>query len=166
MEDGKDLNNALVRSWRINAYTNRAYFAKYFICNYILNAVILGFIWWCMNSLLDGKFMTYGNDFFNFYSSTENERKTKINPMERVFPKMTKCTFYKFGLSGTIVFNDALCVIPLNILNEKIFAILWVLYAFLAGKCRSSQYFESKALHNTEVQICLSIKANHFDKNS
>ncbi|VVC93537.1 unnamed protein product [Leptidea sinapis] len=42
-----------------------------------------------------------------------------------VFPRITKCTFHKFGASGTIQKHDALCVLALNILNEKIFIFLW-----------------------------------------
>lgn len=42
-----------------------------------------------------------------------------------VFPRVTKCTFHKFGASGTIQKHDALCVLALNILNEKIFIFLW-----------------------------------------
>jgi ABC-type phosphate/phosphonate transport system ATPase subunit len=32
---------------------------------------------------------------------------------------MTKCTFHKFGASGDIETHDALCILPLNIFNEK-----------------------------------------------
>ena len=37
-----------------------------------------------------------------------------------VFPRMTKCTFHKFGTSGNIEKHDALCILPLNIVNEKV----------------------------------------------
>jgi hypothetical protein len=33
---------------------------------------------------------------------------------------MTKCTFHKFGGSGTIQKFDALCVLGMNIINEKV----------------------------------------------
>ena len=45
--------------------------------------------------------------------------------MAKVFPKLTKCTFHKYGPSGTIEIKDGLCVLPLNILNEKIYILLW-----------------------------------------
>ena len=38
---------------------------------------------------------------------------------------MTKCEFHKFGSSGTVQKFDALCVLPLNIINEKIYVFLW-----------------------------------------
>ena len=53
------------------------------------------------------------------------------DPMSRVFPKMTKCTFHKFGPSGTVEKFDGLCVLPLNIINEKIYLFLWFWFIFL-----------------------------------
>ena len=34
--------------------------------------------------------------------------------------QVSKCTFHKYGVSGTIEKHDALCVLPLNIINEKV----------------------------------------------
>ena len=45
---------------------------------------------------------------------------------------MTKCDFAKYGSSGTIERQDALCVLPQNIVNEKIFVILWIWLIALA----------------------------------
>ena len=47
------------------------------------------------------------------------------DPKDEIFPKVAKCIFHKFGPSGSIMRHDALCVLPLNIMNEKIFAFLW-----------------------------------------
>jgi hypothetical protein len=54
-----------------------------------------------------------------------------VNPMDLIFPKMTKCTFSRYGPSGGGEKIDALCVVPLNVLNEKIFFVLWWLYLIL-----------------------------------
>ena len=50
-----------------------------------------------------------------------------------MFPKVTKCTFHKFGPSGTVQKIDGLCVLPLNIVNEKIYVFLWFWFIILAG---------------------------------
>ena len=42
-----------------------------------------------------------------------------------IFPRLTKCTFHKFGTSGELEKHDALCILPLNIFNEKIYIFLW-----------------------------------------
>lgn len=40
--------------------------------------------------------------------------------------------FHKYGVSGTIEKFDALCVLGMNIINEKIFVFLWFWYVILA----------------------------------
>jgi len=50
-----------------------------------------------------------------------------------VFPKVTKCTFKQFGYSGTTEVIDTLCVLPLNIVNEKIYIFLWFWFIILAA---------------------------------
>jgi hypothetical protein len=52
--------------------------------------------------------------------------------MMEVFPRVTKCTFHKYGSSGTIMKLDALCVLGLNIINEKIYITLWFWFIILA----------------------------------
>lgn len=51
--------------------------------------------------------------------------------MTAVFPKLTKCTYYKYGPSGTLQSRDAMCVLPLNIVNEKLFLFLWIWFFLL-----------------------------------
>ena len=74
----------------------------------------------------------------------ENDQRT--DPMARVFPKVksfhrstvtpplqiTKCTFHKFGASGSVQKFDGICVLPLNIINEKIYVFLWFWFLLLA----------------------------------
>ena len=54
------------------------------------------------------------------------------DPMDAVFPKVTKCTFHTYGPSGTIARHDGLCILALNIINEKIFVFLWFWFVLLA----------------------------------
>lgn len=49
----------------------------------------------------------------------------------RIFPKITKCSFQTYGASGTIQTHDGLCVLPINVLNEKIVLFLWIWLAVL-----------------------------------
>jgi hypothetical protein len=46
-------------------------------------------------------------------------------PLARAFPKVTKCDFRMYGPSGGLQTVDALCVLGINALNEKIFLALW-----------------------------------------
>ena len=57
----------------------------------------------------------------------------RIDPMIRIFPRVTKCRFYKYGPSANIELIDALCLLPLNIINEKIYIFLWFWFLFLGA---------------------------------
>jgi len=57
--------------------------------------------------------------------------KQQVDPMTFVFPRMTKCTYYDFGSSGDVQKHDALCLLPLNIINEKIYIALWFWFIIL-----------------------------------
>ena len=54
------------------------------------------------------------------------------NPAKSIFPRVAKCTFMKFGPSGTLQRHDAQCILPINIINEKIYVFLWFWFCFLA----------------------------------
>merc|ERR1719350_528741 len=53
------------------------------------------------------------------------------NPMCSVFPTVTSCTIPNVGASGVAQFHNGLCVLTQNIINEKIYLVLWFWYAFL-----------------------------------
>uniref|UniRef100_A0A224XSQ0 Innexin n=2 Tax=Panstrongylus TaxID=65342 RepID=A0A224XSQ0_9HEMI len=132
-EDCKeDRKKLLVDYFTSNLHTQNFYAIRFFICE-VLNFVnVLAQIYF-MDFFLDGEFTTYGSDVVRF---TEMEPEEREDPMARVFPKVTKCTFYKYGPSGTVQRFDGLCVLPLNIVNEKIYVFLWfwfILLTLLSG---------------------------------
>jgi len=49
-----------------------------------------------------------------------------ISPEERLFPTQAKCTIHNFGPSGTIQTQDALCILTVNLINQKVFLVIWV----------------------------------------
>ena len=62
---------------------------------------------------------------------TQSDPDLRDDPLNRVFPKVTKCSFQKYGPSGTMEEFDGLCILPLNIINEKIYVLLWFWFVFL-----------------------------------
>lgn len=47
---------------------------------------------------------------------------------ESIFPRAAKCAYEPYGPSGSVQKFDALCLLPLNILNQKLFICIWVWY--------------------------------------
>ena len=93
---------------------------NYFI--FVLGQMVL------LDRFFDGTFFTYGIEVMSF---ADRDQEDRIDPMIYVFPRMTKCTFHKFGTSGNIEKHDALCILPLNIVNEKIYIFIWFWLLFL-----------------------------------
>ena len=89
-----------------------------FLSNYLFFAGQI----FLMDRFFDGTFLTYGIEVISF---AERDQEDRIDPMVYIFPRMTKCTFHKFGPSGEIEKHDAMCILPLNIVNEKIYIFLW-----------------------------------------
>lgn len=54
------------------------------------------------------------------------------DPLATTFPRVTQCSFKKFGASGTIETRESLCILPQNILNEKVFILMWFWFVLLA----------------------------------
>jgi hypothetical protein len=105
------------------------YFIKFVTCE-VLNFVnVIGQIFFT-DMFLGYQFQKFGRDVF---SVTEGDMYTRNDPMNTVFPKVTKCVFQKYGPSGSLQKHDALCVLPLNIINEKIYIFLYFWFVFLAA---------------------------------
>ena len=83
-----------------------------------------------MDRFFEGAFFTFGLEVIAF---AERDQEDRLDPMVYIFPRMTKCTFHKFGTSGNIEKHDALCILPLNIVNEKIYIFIWF-WLLLLGK--------------------------------
>lgn len=109
-----------------------------------------------MNRFFDGEFMTFGLDVIDYM---ETDQEDRMDPMIYIFPRMTKCTFFKYGSSGEVsnhsthsicttdnnsiyLFippatlsqvekHDAICILPLNVVNEKIYIFLWFWFILL-----------------------------------
>merc|ERR1719415_115148 len=124
----KDRIKILVDYFTINRNNHTFYAFKFFICELLNFINVVGQIYF-MDFFLGGEFTKYGTDVLAMTELSPDERE---DPMARVFPKMTKCTFHKFGPSGTVEKFDGLCVLPLNIINEKIYVFLWFWFFFLA----------------------------------
>ncbi|XP_011300258.1 innexin inx1 isoform X1 [Fopius arisanus] len=108
---------------RHNMYVYR-YFACEALC--LVNIIVQLYL---MNRFFDGEFLSYGWRVLQFADTPQEER---MDPMVYVFPRVTKCIFHKYGASGTIQQHDSLCILPLNIVNEKTYIFIWFWFVILS----------------------------------
>jgi len=128
-EDQKeDRKKVLVEYFVEDRGVHDMYALKFFFCEFLNLINVIGQLFF-MDFFLGGEFSTYGAEVL---SMTNLDQEDRTDPMSRVFPKVTKCTFHKFGPSGTVQGFDGLCVLPLNIINEKIYVFLWFWFVILA----------------------------------
>uniref|UniRef100_A0A0P4W675 Innexin n=1 Tax=Scylla olivacea TaxID=85551 RepID=A0A0P4W675_SCYOL len=118
----------IVNYFNINLHHHKIYAAKYIACE-IFNFVNVILQIFFTDMFLGYEFLKYGREVLNF---TGQEIGTRTDPMDRVFPKVTNCYFFHMGKSGTLEEHTTMCVMPLNILNEKIFIFLWFWYIIVA----------------------------------
>jgi len=121
--------DTIVKYFRDNRGTHGGYFAMFVFCEMLNFANVIGQMF-LMDRFLAGEFTTYGLSVLGNSELDASERK---DHMAVVFPKVTKCSFFKYGPSGTIETHDALCVLPLNIINEKIYIFLWFWFIIVAS---------------------------------
>jgi len=93
-------------------------YATTFFCCQIANLLnVVGQIFF-IDYFLGGQFFSYG---FSFITDSSNY----LVNMATVFPKVTKCTMKIFGVSGKIVYHAGICILPVNVVNEKIYVFLY-----------------------------------------
>ncbi|XP_050715233.1 innexin inx1-like [Eriocheir sinensis] len=107
---------------------HNGYVFRYWFCELLCFVNIVGQLF-LIDRFLGGEFLTYGPRVVQY---SDMEQTQRYDPMIYIFPRMTKCTFHKFGPSGTLERHDAFCLLPLNILNEKVFITIWFWYVILA----------------------------------
>ena len=128
-EEKKKANRRLLVEYLArNRGTHSTSFLIYSITE-VLNFLNVIFQMWIMDRFLGGEFSDYGWKVLQF---TEWDWSVRYDPMIRVFPRLTKCTFHRYGSSGDVQRHDAMCILPINIINEKIYVFLWFWFYFLA----------------------------------
>ena len=105
----------------------------------LLNIVVLLICFHVMDSLLNGKFWSYGLDVNNYYATkpTQEELKSnpdldKPNPMCSLFPTEVACNLCTGSIGGGCNDkNSILCILSNNLFNQYFFLILWCWWVFL-----------------------------------
>ena len=97
-----------------------------------------------MDLFLGRRFFNLGSNIFNYANlrAALNEVDPTYNAsslnslfypvlfLTQVFPRVVMCSMDAFGLTASVSKISGLCTLPVNIVNEKIYLILW--FVFLA----------------------------------
>lgn len=106
------------------------YVTRFLICEALNLGNVLSQIWF-LDYFVDGEFIKHGwVEVFKFTEMTD--ASSRDDAISVVFPKMAKCPFLQYGPSGGITKLEALCVLPLNVMNEKILVFSWLWFSLLA----------------------------------
>ncbi|XP_018562313.1 innexin inx7 isoform X1 [Anoplophora glabripennis] len=121
----KEENIRVIReAFLTRVYINKSWSIKLIFCE-VLNLLHIILQIYITNKFLQGNFNNLGVEIMN------DGLESNVDILDEVFPKVTKCTFYKYGPSGSLQLHDAMCVMALNVINEKIYTYLWFWFVFL-----------------------------------
>merc|ERR1719315_503728 len=79
---------------------------------------------YAMNLVLGNQYLNLGTNLFSL--------DILYQDLTVVFPKVVKCSMTYHGVSGNIVNNSGMCTLPINIINEKIYLVLWIWFIGLS----------------------------------
>ena len=79
-------------------------------------------VYFLTNRFLNGKFLDYGCKALIYYRLPEEEIRLKglKNPLCNAFPRIASCDFYQFGSGGHQEKVNAICILALNVINDKV----------------------------------------------
>merc|ERR1712038_2080096 len=120
--------DSIRRYFKEDLRSHGGYAINFFLCELLTLVNVVGQIYFT-DRFLGYQFTTYGLDVVKM---TTMDPEGRSDPMNMVFPKVTKCTFHKYGPSGTVTRHDGLCILALNIINEKIYVFLWFWFVGVA----------------------------------
>jgi hypothetical protein len=124
----KDRRMATVNYFVRTMGSHNFYVLKYIMCE-VLNLINIFVQMWLMNIFVGFPFSTFNFSTFGteVFALSGLPYEDRVDPMSKVFPKVTKCTYNDYGgVSGAEMSKDGQCLLPINIINEKIYIYLWL----------------------------------------
>ena len=102
---------------------------------------------YAMDLVLANQFLSLGSNFLSL--------EILIEALGVVFPKVVKCSMSYHGVSGNIENNSGMCTLPINIINEKIYLVLWVWFVCISiiSLVYQSLLLLSPSLRKMEIQM-------------
>ena len=108
--------------------TKTSYYIWFLVCQ-CLNIAVTASNFVLNDHFLDGNFKSYGMDVIHY--SQLPDTTTEHDPKCNAFPTKVNCEMTYVGKSGTPGKASGLCILSQNIINEKIYFVLWFWFVFL-----------------------------------
>jgi len=114
------------------------YYFTFVFCEF-LNVIMLVIVFCTTDKFLGGNFKHYGTEVLHEIrnSGTKDwedglgDKEGMFNVMCNAFPTVTSCTLYTIGSGGKGQGNNGMCILSQNIINQKIYLVLWFWYVFM-----------------------------------
>ncbi len=133
IEDAEEKRDTLLRTFQEHLSNKYNAYAFWFFCCEQLNFIVVLSQWFITNKFLKYKFLSYGPDVISYYNVPSEERDEfyMTNPMCEAFPRIAACNYVRYGSGGGQETKNAICILGLNMINDKVFLMLWFWYFFL-----------------------------------
>ena len=89
------------------------------------------------------------------FSLPPEEQKFTNNPMCEAFPRVASCDYYRFGSGGNTTNINALCILSLNIINDKVFLVLWWWFLILIFMGVGTVLFRMIQINSAKLRFSL-----------
>ena len=131
------------------------YYFGFIFCEF-LNLVVVLAVFLLTDRFLHYKFMTYGFRVWSYYSlPVEEQRSPTINPMCETFPRIAACSYHRFGGAGEGSNIEALCILALNVINDKVFLVIWWWLFLLVWLGVLRIIFRSVQMYSARLRFCM-----------
>lgn len=119
----KNISNYFVRN------LNSGHHTRYGHLN-LVTEVLCFLVILCIIFILQSLLKTF-IQYFPHYLFHQIVTPLSISPEESLFPLLAKCSISLVGPSGTFQTEDALCILTVNLINQKVFLVIWLWLAVL-----------------------------------
>ncbi|XP_059095142.1 innexin inx2-like isoform X1 [Tigriopus californicus] len=128
VDDADEKMGRMLRQFQEHIHNKfNRYAFGFFACEF-MNLVIAVMSIYSTHKFLNGQFLTYGLLVYRYYSLPPEEREltSTYDPMCELFPKQVGCYYSRFGLGGGLDSRHGMCILGLNMINDKVFLLIWI----------------------------------------
>ena len=123
IEEPDEKRDKLVQFFTDNIHNKyNIYYFGFIVCE-MLNTLIVIIAYFMTDRFLNYEFAFYGFKTWLYYKLPPEEQRMSVNtnPMCKTFPRIAACDYHRFGSGGGTENVNAICILALNIINDKVY---------------------------------------------